>query len=65
MNVMGNTIPELPAVTESCLDISNDVKNIKDLHYVDEIMDKNYKRYSISGWIYETSLKTKNTISLL
>ena len=42
-----------------------DVENIKDLHYVDEIMDKNYKRYSISGWIYETNLKTKNTISLL
>jgi hypothetical protein len=32
MNVVGNTIPELPAVTESCLDISNDVKNIKDIH---------------------------------
>jgi Rps23 Pro-64 3,4-dihydroxylase Tpa1-like proline 4-hydroxylase len=42
-----------------------DVENIKDLHYVDEIIDKNYKRYSISGWIYETNLKTKNTISLL
>jgi Rps23 Pro-64 3,4-dihydroxylase Tpa1-like proline 4-hydroxylase len=42
-----------------------DVENIKDLHCVDEIIDKNYKRYSISGWIYETNLKTKNTISLL
>ena len=42
-----------------------DVENIKDLHYVDEIVDENYKRYSISGWIYETNLKTKNTISLL
>ena len=42
-----------------------DVENIKDLHYVDEIIDKNYKRYSISGWIYETNLKTKNTISLI
>ena len=42
-----------------------DVENIKDLHYVDEIIDENYKRYSISGWIYETNLKTKNTISLL
>ena len=42
-----------------------DVENIKDLHCVDEIIDKNYKRYSISGWIYETNLKTKNIISLL
>ena len=42
-----------------------DVENIKDLHYVDEVVDQNYKRYSISGWIYETNLKTKNTISLL
>ena len=42
-----------------------DVENIKDFHYVDEIVDENYKRYSISGWIYETNLKTKNTISLL
>jgi hypothetical protein len=42
-----------------------DVENIKDLHYVDEIIDKNYKRYSISGWICETNLKTKNTISLI
>jgi len=42
-----------------------DVENIKDSHCVDEIIDKNYKRYSISGWIYETNLKTKNIISLL
>jgi Rps23 Pro-64 3,4-dihydroxylase Tpa1-like proline 4-hydroxylase len=42
-----------------------DVENIKDLHLVDEIVDKTYKRYSISGWIIENDIKIKSKNSLI
>jgi Rps23 Pro-64 3,4-dihydroxylase Tpa1-like proline 4-hydroxylase len=42
-----------------------DVENVNDLHFVSEITDKNYKRYSISGWLLENDIKIKNKNSLI
>ena len=42
-----------------------DVENVNDLHFVSEISDKNYKRYSISGWLLENDIKMKNKNSLI
>jgi Rps23 Pro-64 3,4-dihydroxylase Tpa1-like proline 4-hydroxylase len=42
-----------------------DVENIKDLHLVNEVVDKTYKRYSISGWIIENDIKIKSKNSLI
>jgi Rps23 Pro-64 3,4-dihydroxylase Tpa1-like proline 4-hydroxylase len=42
-----------------------DVENIKDSHLVDEIVDRTYKRYSISGWIIENDIKMKSKNSLI
>ena len=42
-----------------------DVENIKDLHFVSEVVDKTYKRYSISGWVIENDIKMKSKNSLI
>ncbi len=42
-----------------------DVVNTKDMHFVSEITDPDYKRYSISGWIIETDSKMKSKSTLI
>ena len=42
-----------------------DVVNIKNMHFVSEVTDPEYKRYSIAGWIPETDVKMKSKSSLI
>lgn len=42
-----------------------DVVNIKNRHFVSEVTDIEYKRYSISGWLTETDIKMKSKNSLI
>ena len=42
-----------------------DVVNTKNMHFVSEVTDPEYKRYSIAGWITETDVKMKSKSSLI
>lgn len=42
-----------------------DVVNTKNRHFVSEVTDIEYKRYSISGWLTETNIKMKSKNSLI